>query len=136
MINRLVIVLITIMAMAGPAAAAEKTPFPIGYLEIEGDVRYEAPRAYAGINVRPRNRPLSGAELALRDSKIIGRALGLKFSLERAASDTAVALVREMDRLNTESGIQFFLVDTSAEVLTSLGNHAMGRDILLFNVPP
>ncbi len=137
MINRLLIATIATIAtvaMAGAAAAAQKTPFAIGYLELDGDVRYQAPRAYAGIDVRPRHRPVAGAELAIGDSRIIGRALDLAFSLERVQAGTAIALAREMDRLKTESGIGFFVADVPAAVLTSLGDHARGRDFLLFNV--
>lgn len=134
MINRLLMVLIAVMAMAGPVAAVEKTSFAIGYLEIEGDVRYEAPRAYAGIDVRPRQRPLDGAELSIRESKIIGRALGLIFSLERAHADTAAGLAQEMGRLHDDMGINYFLADAAAEVLPILSDYAGDRDILLFNL--
>ncbi len=134
MINRLLIAAIAALGMAGMAAAAQKTPFAIGYLEIDGDARYEAPRAYAGIDVRPRFRPVDGAELSVRESKVIGRALNLEFSLRRARADTAAALAREMDRLKADQGIGFFVADLPAEVLTALGEHAKGRDMLLFNV--
>ena len=134
MINRLLIALLAVAAIGGPAAAVEKTPFVIGYLEIDGDPRYEAPRAYAGIDVRPRHRPFDGAVLSIRDSKIIGRALKLTFSLERAHADTARELAREMSRLHDELGIDYFLADAAADVLAILGDHAEDRDILLFNI--
>lgn len=134
MINRLLIAAIAVMGMAGMAVAAQKTPFAIGYLELDGDVRYEAPRAYAGIDVRPRHRPVAGADLAIRESGIIGRATNLAFSLKRVHAGTAIALAREMDRLNGEFGIGFFIADVPAAVLTALADQAKGRDILLFNV--
>ena len=134
MINRLLIAAIATLGMAGMAAAAQVTPFAIGYLELDGDGRYEAPRAYAGIDVRPRFRPVDGAILSVRESKVIGRALNLEFSLKRARADTAAALAREMDRLKAEAGIGFFVADLPADVLTALGDHAEGRDMLLFNV--
>lgn len=123
-----------IWGATAPAMAAEKTPLAIGYLEIEGDPRYEAPRAYAGIEVRPRFRPVDGALLSMRESRIIGRALNVDFSLERAAAETADILSREMDRLNRDMGVEFFLVDAAAGVLRALAAHAKGRDILIFNV--
>jgi ABC transporter substrate binding protein (PQQ-dependent alcohol dehydrogenase system) len=134
MINRLLIVLTAVAALAGTAAAVEKTPFVIGYLEIEGDPRYAPPRAYAGIDVRPRHRPVDGAALSIRESKIIGRALGLTFSLDRVSADTADGLSREMDRLQDQRGVDFFIVDGASDVLTSLADHAADRDMLLFNI--
>lgn len=121
-------------AMVQDANALEKAPFPFGYLEIEGDARYEAPRAYAGIDVHPRYRPVAGAEAALRESKTVGRALKLKFSLERASADSAEALAGEMDRLYEDRDVRFFVVDAPAETLVHLSVHAASRDILLFNV--
>jgi len=113
--------------------AAERTLFTIGYLEIDGDPRYEAPRAYAGIEVRPRPRPYSGAEVALRDSRILGRALKLDFALERAAAPSTVELVERMETL-AAGGVHFFLVDADIATLSTLAAHTRGRDVLLLNV--
>jgi len=116
------------------AVASEKTPFVIGYLELEGDPRYEAPRAYAGIEVRSRHRPFDGAAASIRSSRVTGRALGLDFSLKRTSAPTADDLMRELDRLADNGSINFFLVDAPTDVLGRLSEHARGRDILLFNV--
>jgi len=135
-LGRTVLPLLVLLIMLLPgygALSAEKTSFVIGYLELEGDQRYEAPRAYAGIEVRPRYRPLDGAEIAIRDSRITGRTLGLKFSLQYANADTPDGLKAELDRLNEDVGIQYFLVDASSVLLSTLSEHVRGRDILLFN---
>lgn len=113
--------------------AAERTAFTIGYLEIDGDARYEAPRSYAGIEVRPRHRPWPGAEMALRDSRILGRALKLDFALERARAADAGALAQRMDALAAQ-GVRFFLADADGAALSALAEHARGRGLMLFNV--
>lgn len=132
----LVLVLLAALLGAAPAPApqaAERARFAIGYLEIDGDPRYEAPRGYAGIAVRPRPRPFAGAELALRDSRVLGRALQLDFALERAAAPDAAALAERLDAL-AASGVRFVLVDGDSATLTALATHARDRDLLLFNV--
>jgi len=129
-----VLLLFVALLPARVALSAEKTPFTIAYLQLSGDPRYEAPRAYAGIEVRSRHRPFDGAAIAVRGSRIIGRALGLKFSLQRATAETTDGLMSELNRLNNEENVKFFLVDASADVLTTLSKHVRGRDILLFNV--
>ena len=64
------------------SAAAETQPLLIGYLEFTDDPRYDEKRAYARIRVRPHNRPRPGAEMAIRESHVLGRALKMKFSLD------------------------------------------------------
>ncbi len=119
---------------AGPAAASEAAPFPIGYLEITGDRRYEDKRAYARIRIKPHYRPFPGALLALRDSRVLGRAVKVRFSLEKAEAADAAGLVREVSRLHGEKGVRFFLIDAPAEVLAAVAKATAGRDLLLFNV--
>ncbi len=109
-----------ILLSAAARAAEEPVPFPIGYLEFDGDARYERPRAYAGIEVFPRHRPLAGAEVALRESRMIGRALGTAFELEVARAPDADGLSAAFDRLYAERGVRFFLVDADADALVAL----------------
>ena len=129
--------LFLVLAACIPPSAApragERAAFTIGYLEIDGDARYEAPRSYAGIEVRPRHRPWPGAEVALRDSRILGRALNLDFALERARAADAEALSRRMDTLAAQ-GVRFFLADADGAALSALAEHARGRGLVLFNV--
>ncbi len=132
---RLVLAAVALVALFSPAALAQaKTPFPVGYLEIAGDARYERPRSYAGIEVRPRHRPFDGARAALRGSRVVGRALGVKLSLARVAATDVAALKAAFDRLHLEKGVRFFLVDAPAAVLTALAEHAKDAEALLFNV--
>ncbi len=115
------------------SATAETKPLVIGYLEITDDARYEEKRAYARIRVRPHDRPRPGAEMAIRESRVLGRALKMKFSLERAEGKTAAALVSEIQRL-AAAGVGYFLIDADAAVLTAVAAATAGRDLLLFNI--
>jgi ABC transporter substrate binding protein (PQQ-dependent alcohol dehydrogenase system) len=113
--------------------AAEATPFPIGYLEVTDDPRYEEKRAYARIRVKPHDRPRPGAELAVRGSRILGRAVKMKFSLERGSGKTAADLISEVERLWT-AGIRFFLIDADAAVVNAVAEATKDRELLLLNV--
>ena len=118
----------------GAAAAEAGEALRIGYLEITEDPRYEQRRAYAGIQLRPQGRPVAGAELAIRESRIIGRALKLDISLERASGAGTADLVSEIARLKADRGVRFFLIDAAAAVLDEVAESTSGRDVLLFNV--
>ena len=121
-----------VMGSATPRAA-EMTTVAVGYLEITNDPRYEEKRAYARIRVKPHDRPLPGAEMAIRESRILGRALKIKFSLERGKGKTAADLVGEVKRLSA-AGVRYFLVDADAVVLDALAKATADRDLLLFNI--
>ena len=112
-------------------AAAETQPLLIGYLEFTDDPRYDEKRAYARIRVRPHNRPRPGAEMAIRESHVLGRALKMKFSLERGEAKTAAGLISMIERM-AAAGVRYFLIDADAAVITALGAATMGQDLLLF----
>ncbi|MCH2326384.1 MAG: hypothetical protein MK294_03930, partial [Rhodospirillales bacterium] len=90
------------------SAAAETQPLLIGYLEFTDDPRYDEKRAYARIRVRPHNRPRPGAEMAIRESHVLGRALKMKFSLERGEAKTAAGLISMIERM-AAAGVRYFL---------------------------
>ena len=115
------------------SAAAETQPLLIGYLEFTDDPRYDEKRAYARIRVRPHNRPRPGAEMAIRESHVLGRALKMKFSLERGEAKTAAGLISMIERM-AAAGVRYFLIDADAAVITALGAATMGQDLLLFNI--
>ena len=121
--------------IATPAMAApEIATLPIGYLEIAGDERYEDKRSYAGIQVRRRWRPVAGAELAVRGTRVLRRALKVAFTLERGTAETASALVGEIERLAADKGVRFFLIDAPAAALGAVAEATRDKELLLFNV--
>lgn len=127
--------LVAILMAVAPSfsAAVETTTLPIGYLEITDDARYDEKRAYARIRVHPHDRPRPGAEMAIRESRILGRALKIKFSLERAEGKTAAALVSAIERM-AAAKVRYFLIDADAAVITAVATATAGRDLLLFNI--
>ena len=125
---------ICIYGVAYAAATDEMRTFPIGYLEVLGDTRYEEKRAYARIRVKPHNRPIAGAELAIRESRILGRALKMKFELMRTEAGNANEMVTQIDRMKKESGVQFFLIDADADILRAVTKATADIDIQLFNI--
>lgn len=65
------------------------------YLGIEGDPYYEPEPRYTGLSLKQRHRPIEGARMALRDARVLGRALGVAFDLEEVrlpAGEAAAAL--------------------------------------------
>ncbi|MEV8468103.1 hypothetical protein AB0T83_15100 [Fluviibacterium sp. DFM31] len=68
-----------LMLLTCPAVAQDVAA--IAYLGLEDDPYYEPQPVYTGLSLRDRERPLDGARLGVRDSRVLGRALGVKFEL-------------------------------------------------------
>jgi ABC transporter substrate binding protein (PQQ-dependent alcohol dehydrogenase system) len=105
-------------ATGGPVAAAD-TSFAFVYLYRDDDDAYRRHRAYTGLVLRDRQRPLDGARTGLRDSRVKGRRLGLQFNLtERALApdESAVEVIRT---LQAADEARVFIADLPlAEVIT------------------
>jgi len=134
--NAAVILAVMVVAILAPTAAvaAAARPFNLGYLEIAGDARYEPIRRYTGLRLKQRHRPLAGAQVAIRDSRFAGRALGLAFALERGQAPDAAALMGRARALMAEQGVHFFLADAPVDALKLLARDLAGEPILLLNV--
>lgn len=101
------------------------------YLGIEGDLRYEPQRLYTGLLLRDRHRPLDGARLGFRDSRVLGRSLGVSFELEEVLAtqenlEDALRAVHETDPLA-------ILLDLPLEAMEKALADARQND-LLFNI--
>lgn len=64
----------------GPAAAQDVVR--IVYLGLAEDTRYEPKPVYTGLSLKDIERPVAGLQLAFRDTRVLGRALGVRFELE------------------------------------------------------
>jgi ABC transporter substrate binding protein (PQQ-dependent alcohol dehydrogenase system) len=128
------ILALALMLLSAGAGAAERAPFAIGYLEIADDPRYAETRNYTGLKLKTVKRPYPGAEAALRESRVVGRALGLKLRLERAVAANPSELADAARKLRDEAGIRFFIVDADAGALLALADALRGYGMLLFNV--
>jgi ABC transporter substrate binding protein (PQQ-dependent alcohol dehydrogenase system) len=118
------------------ASAAAQAPgsMTLGYLSVADDPRYLAVETYANIVLRPAIDPFDGARAGLRAGRVLGRALKLKFALERAQGRTAAELLAGLERLMTDHGARVFLVDAPGEMVAELARRTRGRDLLLLNV--
>jgi ABC transporter substrate binding protein (PQQ-dependent alcohol dehydrogenase system) len=116
------------------ASAVDVQTVTIGYAEIVDDSRYDEKRAYARIRIKPHDRPVAGAEVAIRESRIFSRALNINFELKRIEAENAADLVERISHMNKKSGVQFFIVDADSETLSFTARATAGTNMLLFNI--
>src|ERR1700691_2075777 len=68
---------------APPAPAQPRQHISIGYVEIEGDPRYEPVRAYERLILKIRDHPFAGARVGVDEAAALVRVLNTDFALER-----------------------------------------------------
>ena len=130
---RVLAVIASLIALAPSVAGAEPAQFTFAYLQRDDDPYYAPHRAYTGLVLRDRKPALAGAKVALRESHILSRALGLEFALRErvlAAGDDVIAVI---DALAGE-GITAFLLDLPLADVTTAAAALAGRDVMLFNI--
>ena len=119
-------------ATGGPVAAAD-TSFAFVYLYRDDDDAYRRHRAYTGLVLRDRQRPLDGVRAGLRESRVKGRRLGIQFELtERALApdESAVDMIRT---LQTTDEARVFIADLPLAEVITLGQSLKDDPIIVLN---
>ena len=119
-----------------PGAAQDteqRQKMTIGYVEIDGDRRYEPIKADRLI-LKVREHPFDGARIGLDDAKVLARVLKIDFELERITVKAAADIAPAVQQAMSARDIRFFLVDAPAEAFKPLADAVRGREALLFNV--
>jgi ABC transporter substrate binding protein (PQQ-dependent alcohol dehydrogenase system) len=127
--------ILIVAAVAQPADGAERQPFAFLYVQMQDDPAYEPHRAYTGLVLKDRKRPVAGAETALRESRIIGRSVGLSFSMETLTLEGDSDVAERIGSAADETGARVILLDLPIEqfneAVAELGDRG---DVILFNI--
>lgn len=124
---------VCLLALSPVPAPAANEVFSFAYLQRENDPAYEQHRAYTGLTLRDRTPPLDGAKTALRESRVLGRALGVKFELREEMLVEAEETVAAIEALVTQ-GTRVFLLDLPLEDVKQTAASLADEDLLLFNI--
>ena len=124
-------------ALAQPAPPPAQQPqqkLTIGFVEIDGDPRYEPIKGFERLILKAPEHPFAGAQVGIDEAQALTRVLKTDFVLERitvkSTEEVAPAVLAAMEGRN----IHFFLIDVPAEAFKPLAAAVRGRDALLFNV--
>jgi len=121
-------------APAPPTPPAAQQKLTIGFVEIEGDPRYEPVRGFERLILKSPEHPFAGAQVGLDEAQALSRVLKTDFALERITVKSADAVAAAVQQAIENRSIHFFLIDAPAEAYKPLAAAARGRDALLFNV--
>lgn len=114
---------------AGPSA---RDPVIIGYVSLQDDPWYRSRPAYTGLVLRQAYPPLEGVRTAIRESGILGRALGLGFELMEITG-SAADIAGRMQRAREDAGVAIFVLDLPRPAMLAVTERFAGADLVLFN---
>jgi ABC transporter substrate binding protein (PQQ-dependent alcohol dehydrogenase system) len=117
-----------------PQAAQPQQKLTIGFVDIEGDPRYEPIQGADRIILKTREHPFTGAQVGLDEAQALARVLKTDFALERITVKSAAEVASAVQQALETRNIQLFLVDAPAEAYKPLAAAVRGRDALIFNV--
>ncbi len=121
---------LSVVALSSAVSAAE---VGIAYLMLKDDKRYMETRTFARFLMQPLGRPADGAEVAVRESKFVGAAIGAEFQLEKIEAENTQALIART-RESATNGVHYFLVDAPADAVAEIAAATRDLPMLLFNV--
>ncbi|UCC57472.1 MAG: ABC transporter substrate-binding protein [Gammaproteobacteria bacterium] len=112
---------------------AADTVVTIAYLELDDDPRYREKQMQARYPAQPWGRPYAGAEVALKESRFAGAAMGVEFRLSHHSEADVQAAGATIERL-AEEGVKYFLLDLPGDAVAEIARRTRGRELLLFNL--
>ena len=115
-------------------ALPAKDLFPIVYLQRAEDPFYARHRVYTGLKLRDRHRPLAGAKVAIRESRVLGRAMGLGFELMERSLSPGEDPAEAIEASARDQGAGVFLLDLPLDDVTALASKLSRQNLVLFNV--
>ena len=125
---------ISLTACTALRAAQTGGTFSFVYATRQADSYYEPHKAYTGLILRDRHPSIDGARLAIQESRILGRSLGMTFALEEAVLAPDDEIGTALENLIGEGRSSVFILDLPVADVQAAGKSFTDRDIMLFNV--
>jgi ABC transporter substrate binding protein (PQQ-dependent alcohol dehydrogenase system) len=134
LLGQLAVALIAAVIGCG-MAHADAARLTLYYVARDGDPAYAEERLYTGLKLRERKPPLPGAQAAIKEARILGRAAGLEFDLEQVTLPEGGDAVAALQTLRAEHGPLVVIADLPFDDVARAGR-ALAEDAgtVIFNI--
>ena len=122
--------LVSMAAMGQPTAAQDRV-VTIAYLDRDGDPFYAPSEGYGGIYGKVRESAVAGAQLAVKDAKILERALKTRFALVHRTLAEGQSIATVLNQLDEAERPAATIVDLPVEEVEAAARVA---SMPLFNI--
>ena len=120
------------LATWSPVALAKD--FIFAYVTLADDPHYVIKRRYTGLSLKQPHPAVFGGRTAIRESRVLGRSLGLQFRLVEKSAATENDISSIVKTLYREEGVSIFLLDLPAATLRVAASKLGKEPVLLFNI--
>ncbi len=124
---------IAVLCLGASAAAAGET-ISFGYIGREGDPAYETARNYTGLILLERHPAIDGMRTALRESTVLGRSVGVTFTLVDHVLPQGEDAARAVRTMLQADGVTAVVLDLPLEEMLDVTKALRDAPVLLFNV--
>lgn len=121
-----------VASLTGRPAIAET--ITIGYIGQEHDPAYERIAAYTNLQLFEKHPAIDGAKLAIRESRVIGRSVGMKFQLAETMIGQGGDATAAVRRMIEEQAISAAILDLPFDSFVRTAAALRDEPVLLFNV--
>lgn len=122
---------IAICLYLGASVQAEEN-VKIVYLGVKDDRYYQPQPIYTGLSLKDRHRPIDGARTAMRGTRVLGRALGINFTLEELLLEPQASVESAIIRAS-KAGTTAILLDIPESQMRKAINASPDGPVL-FNI--
>ncbi|NNE22159.1 MAG: amino acid ABC transporter substrate-binding protein [Rhizobiales bacterium] len=132
MIIRLLTLLSVLLAVS-PPAASQQAELVLTYVSRDGDRAYQRQRRYTGLVLRQKFALIDAVKAGIKESRILGRAIGVKFTLSQLVLGPDDPPADAVRRHIGETGSRILIMDVPLEDLTGISGKLATRDVILLN---
>ncbi|MCP5073210.1 MAG: amino acid ABC transporter substrate-binding protein [Rhodobacteraceae bacterium] len=118
--------------VSGRLMSAEKPEVQITYVSLEDDEAFNRQRRYTGLILRQQYPLLGAVKSAIKESKIVGRALGVRFTLDQLKLKRGMPVGATALR-HHQNGGAIYVLDLPLPEMIEVGKAFSGKPVLLFN---
>jgi len=130
--HSLLFLVFMMVASANVTAAKVAEDFPIGYVLRTDEPYYSPQRYYAGMELQAPSRALEGVRLALKESRVLSRSLGINFSLNEIVITDSTDVLDSINKAIT-NGTVFLILDLPLSETKTIVEHFAQQPIVFFN---
>lgn len=128
----LIATMTTLLAITMPAAS-QPAELVLTYVSRDGDPEYKQQRRYTGLVLRQHYPVIDAVKAGMKESRIVGRAIGVKFKLAELTLNQGDTPADAIRRHVEQTGSQIFILDVPLEDLTGISGNLPNEDVILFN---
>jgi len=113
---------------------ADANDFHFVFMTLNNDPNYTVQKRYTGLKLNQSYSPIFGAKMAIKESRILSRSLGVNFKLIEKSATSSDHAIKIINNLHSRLSAKVFLLDLPPHFLQNIVKIIQKKDIIFFNI--